>query len=204
MTVRSQDGAGIDAGIVVPLRSFSFGKARLSPVLSERERAALARAMAERVVGAAGTRPVAVVTSDPDVETWARGRGCDVVADPGSLDRAAAAGREWARTLGLLRYAVVHADLPLVRTFDAVTGAGAARLAVVVPDRHDDGTPVISLPADVPFAFAYGPGSAARHVAEAERHALAVEVLHDETLNFDVDVADDLDQLDALRRIGIS
>ena len=37
----------------------------------------------------------------------------------------------------------------------------------LVPDRHDDGTNVLALPADVGFRFAYGPGSFRHHLAEA-------------------------------------
>ncbi len=36
-----------------------------------------------------------------------------------------------------------------------------------MPDRHDDGTNVIALPAALGFRFAYGPGSFRHHVAEA-------------------------------------
>ena len=190
-----------DAGIVVPLRSFTLGKARLSAVLSEAEREALARSMAECVVTAAGSRPVVVVSSAAEVIAWAHEHDCDVVDDPGSLDAAAAAGRKWAEDRGLARYAVVHADLPLARSLDAVVNDGAAPVAVIVPDHRDDGTPVLSLPTAVPFTFAYGPDSAARHVAEAERRSLTVRIVRDAALGFDVDVADDLAALDALRHL---
>jgi 2-phospho-L-lactate guanylyltransferase len=200
MPSRSQD----DAGIVVPLRSFTLGKARLAVVLSESEREALARSMAESVVTAAGARPVAVVSSAAEVVAWARERGFDVVDDPGSLDAAATAGRAWAIDLGLVRYAVVHADLPLVSSLDMVTGDGAAAIAVIVPDHRDDGTPVLSLPTDVAFTFAYGPDSAARHAEEARRRGLTVRIVHDRALGFDVDVAADLTELESLRRAPTS
>src|SRR5437870_1321699 len=159
MPSRSQD----DAGIVVPLRSFTLGKARLAAALSEHERETLARSMAECVVNAAGARPVAVVSSSAEVVAWARERGYDILDDPGSLDAAATAGRAWAISRALSRYAVVHADLPLARSLDAVLTDGDAPVAVIVPDHRNDGTPVLSLPARVPFTFAYGPDSAARH-----------------------------------------
>ncbi len=88
---RARDGAGI----VVPLRSFTHGKARLAAVLDEAGRATLARTMAERVVGAAGARPVVVVSSAPDVIAWALDRKLSVIDDPGSLDAAADEGRTW-------------------------------------------------------------------------------------------------------------
>jgi 2-phospho-L-lactate guanylyltransferase len=197
MPSRSRD----DAGIVVPLRSFTLGKARLSAVLSEAERETLARSMAESVVSAAGSRPIVVVSSAAEVVAWALDHGCDVADDPGSLDAAAAAGRNWAEARGLVRYAVVHADLPLARSLDAVVDDGADPVAVVVPDHRDDGTPVLSLPTAAPFTFAYGPGSAARHVAEAERRSLTIRIVRDPALGFDVDLADDLAALEAFRRL---
>jgi 2-phospho-L-lactate guanylyltransferase len=196
MPSRSQD----DAGIVVPLRSFTLGKARLAAALSERRRETLARSMAECVVNAAGGRPVVVVSSAPEVVAWAREREYDVADDPGSLDAAAGAGRDWAIDRALSRYAVVHADLPLARSLDAVVTDGDAPVAVIVPDHRNDGTPVLSLPTRVPFTFSYGPDSAARHAEEARRRSLTVRILRDAELAFDVDIAADLEALDAYRR----
>jgi 2-phospho-L-lactate/phosphoenolpyruvate guanylyltransferase len=188
-----------DAGIVVPLRSFTLGKARLAEVLSETDREVLARSMAESVVNAAAARPVVIVSSATEVVAWARDHGCSVIDDPGSLDAAAAAGRLWALDRGLARYAVVHADLPLARSLDAVVGDGDAPVAVIVPDHRDDGTPVISLPTAVEFSFAYGPGSAARHADEARGRSLTVRIVRDPALAFDVDLPADLAALDARR-----
>jgi 2-phospho-L-lactate guanylyltransferase len=70
---------------------------------------------------------------------------------------------------------------------------------VLVACHRGDGTPVIGLPTAAPFAFAYGPGSFARHVAEARRCGLGVRVLTDPSLAFDVDVPGDLELLAALR-----
>ena len=119
--------------------------------------------------------------------------------DPGSLDAAAECGIAWARTTGLARVVIAHADLPAVTSFEAVLTDGSDPVAVVVPDHRDDGTPVLSLPASAPFGFAYGPGSAARHVAAAEACGLAVRILRDPDLGFDIDVDDDLVTLEQRR-----
>ncbi len=186
-------------GIVVPLRSFTLGKARLASVLSETEREALARSMAECVVDAADGLRVVIVTSADEVERWARDRSLDVIADPGSLDAAAAAGREWAVACGLARYAVVHADLPLAKSLDVVVADGGDPVAVIVPDHRDDGTPVLSLPTASLFTFCYGPDSAARHADQARKRSLTVRIVHDAALGFDVDLATDLATLERHR-----
>jgi 2-phospho-L-lactate guanylyltransferase len=189
------------AGVVVPLRSFSDAKARLAPVLDRDARASLARSMAERVVSAIGDSPAVVVSSAPDVVAWAKAQGLEVIDDPGTLDAAADAGRRWVRTRSLARVVVVHGDLPLATSLDAVdarvqSGRG---VAIIVPDHRDDGTPVLSLPAETPFVFAYGPGSAQRHADEARRCGLEVRIVRDPELGFDIDIADDLRALENLR-----
>jgi len=188
-----------DAGIVIPLRSFAHAKLRLADVLTDDARVAFARSMADRVVDAAGAYPAVVVSDAPEVCVWASERGLPVVADAGSLDAAADAGRAWVRRQRLDRVVIVHADLPLASSLDAVTGDGAAPIAVLVPDHRHDGTPVLSLPAAAPFRFGYGPGSAARHTQEAKRCGLTVRVVHDPELGFDVDIEDDLRALERRR-----
>src|SRR5262249_4317414 len=131
----------------------------------------------------------------PEVRAWAATRGLDVLDDPGSLDGAAAVGRDWARTYGLPRYAIVHADLPRIKTLDGVLRDGDDPVAVIVADHRGDGTPVLALPTATPFTFASGPGSAARHIAEAERRGLAIRRVNDPDLAFDVDLPADLESL---------
>jgi 2-phospho-L-lactate/phosphoenolpyruvate guanylyltransferase len=189
---------GPHAAIVIPLRSFAHANTRLATLLDDNARERLARDMADRVLRAAGDMPTVIVTSAPEVSAWATAKGCTVVADPGSLDAAAAAGRAWARDHEIDRVVIAHADLPLVESFATVTADGAAPVAVVVPDHRDDGNPVLSLPAAAPFEFAYGPGSAERHAAEAQRCGLEVRIVRDRALGFDLDLPADLDALDAL------
>ena len=183
------------AGVVVPLRSFALGKVRLAQALDDAARRELSRTMAERVVAAAGSRPVVIVSSAPEVTAWARALGVAHIPDPGTLDRAAAAGRAWVRDRGLVRVVVMHADLPLATTLDGIADDADAPVAVLVPDHHHDGNPVLAIPAAADFSFRYGPDSCARHAAEARRLGLEVRIVEDRALGFDVDDESDLDAL---------
>jgi 2-phospho-L-lactate guanylyltransferase len=190
------------AGVVIPVRSFTFGKSRLvgafgTGAFATKEHETFVRGLADRAVDAASPRPTAVVTSAPEVREWATGRNLVVVPDPGSLDGAADAGRAWAAGQGLERVVIVHADLPDVVSLDSVAGDGAAAVAVIVPCHRGDGSPVVSIPVEPvpgspPFAFAYGPGSFARHSAEAARAGLELRVVVDDAMGFDIDGPDDL------------
>jgi 2-phospho-L-lactate/phosphoenolpyruvate guanylyltransferase len=186
--------------VLVPVKRFTEAKVRLAPALPPDERATLAREMAAAVLGAARPLPVAVVCDDVEVAQWARARGALVVWEPGrGLNGAVQSGVDQLARAGVRRVVVAHADLP--------RAAGLARIAqgagvVLVPDRRHDGTNVAVVPADAGFRFSYGPGSFDRHRDEAHRLGLAVEVVDDPRLAFDVDVPDDLDALVEARRDG--
>jgi 2-phospho-L-lactate guanylyltransferase len=182
------------AGVVIPIRAFVVGKARLSSTLPDVPRAELAQRMADRVLGAAGTLPVVVISSADEVRGWARGRRVAVLDDPGDLDAAAAAGVAWCAARGLARAIVAHAGLPRAPEAGLVRFArdGTRPIVSAVPCHRDDGTPVLSVPVGAPFVFAYGPGSFRRHAAHARAAGLGFRVVRDPELGFDVDLPSDL------------
>lgn len=180
----------MQAAVVIPVKAFHAAKLRLAPALSPEARAVLAREMATRVVRAAGALPVTVVCDDESVRDWALATGAAVRWTPGlGLDGAVEAGVEAVAAAGADRVLVAHADLPLATDLDHVVGTDGV---IIVPDRWNDGTNVIAIPPGSGFRFAYGPGSAARHRAEAERLGLAVQVVDDAVLGWDVDRPEDL------------
>lgn len=176
--------------VVVPVKSFARAKARLASVLDEPARAALAQEMAERVLAAAGVLPVLVACDDDEVAAWARDHGAEVAWTPGTdLNGAVTAAVEILASRGVTRVTVAHADLPNARDLALVVGTKGI---VIVPDRRDDGTNVITVPTSIGFPFAYGPGSFARHLEIANALGVEVIVLRPPELTWDVDEPDDL------------
>jgi 2-phospho-L-lactate/phosphoenolpyruvate guanylyltransferase len=181
----------VSCGVLIPVKSFAEAKVRLAPALDTASRAALARQMAGVVIAAASPLPVAVVCDDLEVAEWARSKGAEVYWRPErGLNAAVADGVERYAERGFDQVIVAHADLPLaehlgwVAEFDGVT---------LVPDRRDDGTNVICLPARSGFRFQYGAGSFRKHLAEAERLGLPVRVTRERRLGWDIDHPADLD-----------
>jgi 2-phospho-L-lactate guanylyltransferase len=195
----SGDGAGPVRGgqaelgpvaVLLPVKAFTEAKLRLAPALDPPHRAALARAMATHVVESAAPLPTAVVCDDAEVASWARDLGALVVWEPErGLNRAVEAGVARLAAGGARRVIVAHADLPQAGRLGWV-----ARFAgvTVVPDHDDNGTNVICVPAGAGFTFSYGPGSFARHAAEAHRLGLALRVVREPSLSHDVDLPSDL------------
>lgn len=193
-------GRGPRAGVVLPIRSFLLGKARLASDLDDAARAELGRRLADRVADAAAPYPTVVVTSAPEVRAWAAERRCVVLEDPGSLDASARLGYERLGGSGIDRVVVAHADLARARSLERLADDGGRSIAAIVPCHRDDGTNVLSLPAGTGFRFSYGPGSFRRHADEARRLGLGLRVVRDPDLAFDVDVPEDLATLDAPTR----
>jgi 2-phospho-L-lactate guanylyltransferase len=178
--------------VLIPVKGFAEAKVRLAPAMDPAARAALARAMADHVMTAAGDLPVAVVCDDDEVAAWARSRGALVIDEPGrGLNGAVQRGVQLLAESGARQVIVAHADLPLATDMRWVARFAGVTL---VPDRRDDGTNVICVPAEAAtdFRFAYGPGSFRRHGAEARRLGLPVRVVREPSLAWDVDIPADL------------
>jgi 2-phospho-L-lactate/phosphoenolpyruvate guanylyltransferase len=176
--------------VLIPVKAFDQAKGRLHLTMSDPERSELARAMADRVLGAAHPLPVAVVCDDTDVAAWARARGALVVWEPGrGLNGAVEAGVDHLVALGVTQVTVAHGDLPRASGLALV---GDAPGVTLVPDRYGNGTNVIVVPGDAGFRFSYGPGSFARHRIEAERLGIPYRVLDRPDLAWDIDEPGDV------------
>jgi len=176
--------------VLVPVKSFAKAKLRLAGALDPPQRRALAQDLAARVLSAASGLPTYVACDDRDVAAWAERRGARVLWTPGlGLSGAVASGVASLAADGYDLATVSHADLPLVTTLGHVGEEGHVTLA---PDRHLDGTNVVSLPTASDFHFSYGRGSFPRHVAESRRIGLEPRIVYDWTLANDLDVPEDL------------
>ena len=177
--------------VLIPVKRFDAAKLRLAPALDADARAALARSMADCVLRAAEGLPITVVCDDAGVVDWAKQHGVEALWTARlGLNGAVARGVEHLRAAGIQRVIVSHADLPHATpgSLGDLPRAGV----VLVPDRHGDGTNVASVPTDADFPWSYGPGSFARHRAAAIALGLAVTVIRDRELGWDVDTPADL------------
>ena len=177
---------------VIPLKGGSQRKSRLSGVLDEAQRADLSLMMALQVLSRlTACRAVAdIVLLSPERPdwvgvSWRRDEGSGLNAE---LSRVRA-------DLSAADFLVLHADLPLIETSDVEALLSGEAEAALAPDRHGLGTNALALRRGLPFEFAFGPCSFARHQAQAPR----ATVVNRLGLSLDVDTPDDLE---AARRAG--
>lgn len=148
---------------LVPLKLGPERKSRLAGQLALAAREALADELAAHVLSVLKLSPAIARTIVLAPRPFA---GAEWRQDEGrGLNNELAAARE---ELGL-PLLVVHGDLPLLQASDikALTDAAANSGAAFAPDRHGGGTNAVALARPVPFRFAFGPGSAAAHRAQA-------------------------------------
>jgi 2-phospho-L-lactate guanylyltransferase len=172
--------------VIIPVKSFSLGKQRLTGAIDDAQRFRLGRALAghvAEVVEEAGLLSL-FVTDDPEVVAWSTSMGFPSLPDPGQgLDAAASAGVEWANQ-SQSRWVVLHADLPLIRAAD-LHALLDTNTDVIAPST-DGGTSAIS--AQHPMDFAFGPGSFHRHLGRLDSPVIVART----GLLLDVDSPSDL------------
>jgi 2-phospho-L-lactate/phosphoenolpyruvate guanylyltransferase len=191
--------------VLVPLRD--HGKTRLSPAIDPEARGVLAAAMLADVIaavrGAQATR-IVVLAGGPDARTAATSLAVDVlddvtvsagastaVGDGGGIDRAVAGAVE--RIGGDVL--VVAADLPTLRAAEVAAMLEAPAAVAVAPTRRGGTGGLLRRPASA-MPTAYGPDSAARHLATAAAAGLTAVRLELPGFATDLDTPGDVAAID--------
>lgn len=186
---------------LVPAKSFDRGKSRLRPALSDGARVAFARALFDHVLGALTASRVLdgilVATDSPTVAEAARALGAAVRPDALGATTLAQVidGGLGELTEGGARTALVlMADLPRLLPDDVRALLAAAESHEVVIARAADGHHTNALALSPPGCIATAFGRAdsfEAHLAAARAAALAVAVIENPRLAFDVDGPED-------------
>jgi 2-phospho-L-lactate guanylyltransferase len=187
--------------VIVPVKPFAEAKARLSGVLSDPERYALARGMLERtldvVAGAGDVARALVVSRDPEALALARAMRADAIREEGATGLNEALGQATAVAIraGAEAVLVLPTDLPLLDASDleALQALCSVPPAVVIaPDRFLRGTNALLLTPPALIEYAFGDDSFSGHVARARAAGARLEICHRLGLRLDVDEPDDL------------
>jgi 2-phospho-L-lactate guanylyltransferase len=188
---------------LIPMKRFADAKSRLRDQLPDAARDALARAMFERVLGAAracsALSGIAVLTDGDEVEQLARRAGAHVLRDNALqkprlgalLDDALAQ----LPAFGAARAVVLMADLPYLEALDIACLVEALERCdmALVPDARGNCTNALAVRLPLPFATAFGhPQSYAVHTQSARDHGLRLARLQNARIAHDVDTHADL------------
>lgn len=186
----------MDAGLL-PVKRLREAKQRLGVELSDNARLELSRALLQDALDRCERTDFLrwwVVTDDPEVAKTARGRGLEVVADPGEgLNAALAAGIAAAGSVAADSVTILPVDVPLATPEDVrdLIDTGATSDVVLATARVDGGTNGLYLEPPDALRPRFGPASLRAHIADAEEAGLRCSILHLPRLALDVDTMED-------------
>lgn len=187
---------------IVPVKHLSESKRRLAHVLGPDERAELIYGFLDNLLALLAQSPgiaqALVVTADERVAALARQHGVRLLheAESRGLNTAVRKGVDMAMVEGATAVLILPADLPFARAVDieqllSPLADEPGPLAVICGDEALDGTNALLLSPPGDFEFHYGPGSFARHAAEAARRNRVVRIVGAPGLRFDLDTESD-------------
>jgi 2-phospho-L-lactate guanylyltransferase len=186
---------------VLPVKPFGEAKSRLSEVLAAADRRALARSLMlhslQALLASEFVDRVLVISSDPEALTLASQHRADTLPETHTgLNRALVQARRHAVNDGANSLLVLASDLPLVAPsdIDALFRARAAAV-VIAPDRRCVGTNALLLSPPEAIEFAFGDNSFQGHFDLALAAGLVATDLSLPGLAFDVDLAEDWQDL---------
>ncbi|EAP97689.1 hypothetical protein JNB_19503 [Janibacter sp. HTCC2649] len=155
--------------VVVPVKGGRGAKSRLRRSLDDEPLvAAIIHDTLEVVASVVTPAAVIVVTGDADETAHAQAAGFTVVADPGiGLNDACLAGVRSAQAAGADLVAILLGDHPALTPDElrACLDAGAGHETFFVPDADGVGTALVGTTVARVPDLAFGPGSAALHLA---------------------------------------
>ncbi len=184
--------------ILVPVKDHARAKSRMSPILTQAERALLARAMFEDVARTLMSlkAPVVLVTNSEDAARDGKMLGWRLLWETRQINESASvdeASRQL-RSEGIPAVLRLPADVPLVTTADLeqiLSEELPAPSTVLVPSTDHMGTnALLRTPPDL-FPSRFGHNSFVLHVQEARRSLARISVL--ENANVALDLDDTLD-----------
>lgn len=193
--------------LIVPAKSLTRAKTRLSSIFTPEERHDIARAMLMDVLAAArgcenlGT--LAVVTGDPEVANLARAQSATVIPDPCEADTNSAvatalalAAKQDAGSVMILPADVPHVrPIDIERLFQVVDRNDVA----LVPASRDGGTNALVCNRPGVIVPCFGPDSFNKHIAAASRAGLQPVIYPHSALGLDLDEPCDIE---AFFRLG--
>jgi 2-phospho-L-lactate/phosphoenolpyruvate guanylyltransferase len=187
--------------VIVPVKPLRRGKSRLAGVLSEEERTFLNYTMLANTLKTLtevdSIEQILVVSRDTGALAMARDFKARTVQEDGSSDLNTALQRA---TMVAMLYAaqsimILPDDLPLL-TPEAVKSlishAVHPPVVVINPDRRMDGTNALLTSPGGLINYSFGPGSFKRHVEQARRYNVRLEICQIDEISLDLDVPEDL------------
>jgi len=197
---------------IVPVKPLRRGKSRLSGILTEDERTYLNYTMLantlKTLAAVSEIECTLVISRDAGALALARDLKARTVKEDGSSNLNLALKRATivAQFFSAESILILPADLPLItptsiRSF--IQSSGDPPVLAISPDRRMNGTnAMLTNPAGI-VEYSFGEGSFHKHVNQAHRYNIRVEVCNIPEIGLDLDTPEDLDYLHEMNEVRL-
>ncbi len=189
---------------IVPIKPLRRGKSRLASVLSEKDREQLNQTLLIKTIRCLKEikeiDQILIVSYDPSALTISRDYGVRTVQESPNtnINKALRKGTMAAMAFNVSSLLIVPADLPFIEP-EVIRGLLAKSQKqpeiIITPDRRMNGTNALFInPAGI-LEYDFGNWSFSKHVEQAERKKIRIEIYNNDKLSFDLDIPEDLEYL---------
>lgn len=189
---------------IVPIKPLRRGKSRLASVLSEKEREQLNQTLLTKTIRCLKEikeiDEILIVSYDPSALTISREYGVRTIQESPNtnINKALRKGTMAAMTFNVSSILIVPADLPFIEPAAIRELLGKAHKSpeiVIAPDRRMNGTNALFINPVGILDYDFGMWSFRKHIEQAERKKIRIEIYNNDKLSFDLDIPEDLDYL---------
>jgi 2-phospho-L-lactate guanylyltransferase len=196
---------------IIPIKPLRRGKSRLSSVLTEQEREILNRKLLIRSINCLQQvkeiDQIVVVSHDPAALSLSRECGVKTIQDNRNtnINNALRKATQAAKAFSASSILIIPADLPFMMPDDLsvlISKSKSAPEIIINPDRKMYGTNALFINPTGILDYDFGQWSFKKHIEQAERKKIKVEIYNNERLGFDLDLPEDYDHYKERRSIS--
>ena len=186
---------------IIPIKPLRRGKSRLSCVLSEQERENLNHNLLNRSIRCLKQvkeiDQIVVISHDPGALSFSREFGVKTIQENRNtnINNALRKATQAAKAFSVSKILVIPADLPFMMPDDVselLSKSKSSPEIIISPDRKMYGTNALFINPTGILDYDFGQWSFKKHIEQAERKKIRVEIFNNERLGFDLDLPEDL------------
>jgi len=187
---------------IIPIKPLRRGKSRLANYLSAEEREILNQNLLLRTVSCLEKIPeidqIAVISHDPTALSVSRELGVRTIQENRNtnINNALRKATKAAKAFSATKLLIIPADLPKLIPEDIegfLARSKGEREIIISPDRRMCGTNALFINPIGILDYDFGLWSFMKHVEQAERKKIRVEIYNNERIAFDLDLPEDLE-----------
>jgi 2-phospho-L-lactate guanylyltransferase len=187
------------------VKSIENSKTRLSEILKPKERSLLTRTMFMDVISIVQQTQIfsyiVVISSDREVLKLAKKENLFYVEEHlQGLNQAVNQVTEWCKNNGAASLLILPSDIPLLTRNDLVqiTSNIEAQQIIIAPSGNGGTNALLRTPPDIMNSF-FGKDSFQRHLINAEKTGLKIQIYQSPTVSLDIDTVEDIKRFNEIK-----